>query len=54
MSNLDRKIEEVERKIQDIKARWPLHSPKVPMVQELENLEIELKELKEEKKNQAK
>ncbi len=54
MNNLDQKIEEVERKIKNIKARWPFHTPKVSMVQELENLEIELKELKEEKNNQAK
>lgn len=53
MSNLDRKIEEVENKIEDLKARWPFHTPKVSMVQELEDLEIELKALKEEKKNQS-
>jgi len=50
---LDQKIEEVERKIKDIKARWPFHSPKVSMVQELEDLEIKLKALKEQKKNQS-
>ncbi|MGM0652915.1 MAG: histidine kinase [Bacillota bacterium] len=54
MNNLDQKIEEVESKIKDIKARWPFHSPKVSMVQELEDLEIELKELKEKKKDQSK
>ena len=54
MNNLDQKIEEVERKIKDIKARWPFHTPKVSMVQELEDLELELKELKEQKKNQSK
>ncbi len=53
MSNLDRKIEEVESKIKDIKARWPFHTPKVSMVQELEDLELELKALKEEKKSQS-
>ncbi len=52
MNNLDQKIEEVERKINDIKARWPFHTPKVSMVQELEDLELELKELKEQNKSQ--
>jgi len=52
LNNLDQKIEEVERKINDIKARWPFHTPKVSMVQELEDLELELKELKEQNKSQ--
>ncbi len=45
MSNIDRQIEEVQGKIDDIKKRWPFHSPKVSMVRELEDLELELERL---------
>jgi hypothetical protein len=51
MDNLDQSITEVMGKIEEVKSRWPFHSPKVSMVQELENLELELEELKKAKKD---
>lgn len=50
MENIDDKIIEVKRKIEDVKKRWPFHSPKPGMFQELENLELELKELQKQQK----
>lgn len=44
-------IKKVEKKMEDVKKRWPAHSVKPEMVQELENLEEELEKLKEEHKN---
>ena len=49
MDDIDHKIAEVKRKIEDVKKRWPFHSPKVALFQELENLELELEELKKQK-----
>jgi hypothetical protein len=43
------KVKEVEEKIADLKARWPAHSVKPSMWQELEDLEEELKKAQEEK-----
>ena len=34
-----------EQKIEDVKKRWPPHSVKPALIQELENLESELEEL---------
>lgn len=53
MDDLDQRISEVIGKIEEVKSRWPFHSPKVSMVQELENLELELEELKKAKKTQT-
>lgn len=50
--NVDERIAEVRRKIEDVKKRWPFHSVKAAQVQELENLELELEELLEQKKSQ--
>jgi hypothetical protein len=43
------KVKEIEERIADLKARWPAHSVKPSMWQELEDLEEELKKAKEEK-----
>ena len=50
MQNIDERITEVRRKIEDVKKRWPFHSPKPSMFKELEDLEIELEELQKQKK----
>jgi hypothetical protein len=42
------KVKEIEAKIADLKARWPAHSVKPAMWQELENLEAELEEARKE------
>ncbi len=42
------KVKELEEKLADLKARWPAHSVKPSMWQELEELEEELKKAKEE------
>ena len=38
------RIKEIEGKIEELKARWPAHSPRPSMLMELEELEDELKE----------
>jgi hypothetical protein len=43
------KVKEIEEKIADLKARWPPHSVRPSMWQELEDLEEMLKKAKEEK-----
>lgn len=53
MSNIDEKISEVKKRIAEVKKRWPFHSPKPVMFEELENLEVELEELKRLKKSQS-
>ena len=51
--NID-KIKEIEARIADLKARWPAHSVKPAMWQELEDLEAELEAAqKEETDNKA-
>lgn len=50
MGDIDAKIAEAKRKIDDVKKRWPFHSPKPALFQELEELELELERLKELKK----
>jgi len=47
----DEKVKEIEEKIADLKARWPAHSVRPSMWQELEALEEKLSKAKEEKKN---
>jgi hypothetical protein len=46
MSN--KKIEEIEEKIADLKARWPAHSVPPSMWQQLEELEDELEAARKE------
>jgi ATP phosphoribosyltransferase regulatory subunit HisZ len=43
------KVKEIEEKIADLKARWPAHSVRPSMLQELEDLEEELRKAKKEK-----
>ena len=43
------KVKEIEEKIADLKARWPAHSVRPSMLQELEDLEEELRKANEEK-----
>jgi hypothetical protein len=38
------RVEEVQRKIADLKKRWPAHSAPPGMMQELDELEAELEE----------
>lgn len=52
MDTIDSKIKEVREKIEDVKKRWPAHSPKPAMFRELENLELELEKLLAKKKAQ--
>jgi len=51
--DLDARIAEVKRKIDDVKKRWPFHSPKPALFQELEDLEVELERLKALKKKRV-
>ncbi len=39
---LTEEIKEIERKVEELKGSVPVHSPKVSMMQELENLEEKL------------
>ena len=41
-------IEELEKRIADLKARWPAHSVRSSMVQELEELEERLERARKE------
>ncbi len=49
MASIDERMEELARKIEDVKKRWPFHSVKPAQVQELEDLELELEELQKQK-----
>ncbi len=40
------KVKEIEEKIADLKARWPIHSVPTWMLQQLEELENELEGVK--------
>ena len=42
------RIEELEKQIEDLMRRWPAHSVKPAMVQRLDELEEELKKVREE------
>lgn len=50
MDNIDREIATVKAKLEDIRKRWPLHSPKPAMFREREELELKLEELLNEKR----
>ena len=41
-------IQEIEAQIAELKARWPAHSVQPWMLQQLEDLESELEEIKQE------
>ena len=43
----EEKIREIEANIADLKARWPAHSVRPSMLQELEALEDELEKAKQ-------
>ena len=49
MENLEERIEKVQKQIADVKKRWPFHSVKPALVEELEDLETELAQLLKEK-----
>jgi hypothetical protein len=49
INNNEERIAEVKEKIEDVKKRWPFHSPKPSMFKELEDLELELAELQKNK-----
>jgi hypothetical protein len=53
MQDIDKRISEVKSKIEDVKKRWPYHSPKPSMFKELEDLEIELEDLQKQKKKNS-
>jgi len=53
LPGLDEKINEIKRKIEDIRNRWPAHSAKPAMFRELEELELELEVLEKQKKEQG-
>jgi hypothetical protein len=46
-------IEQIEREIADLKARWPAHSVKPAMWQRLEELEEALEKARHEEKDNA-
>ena len=52
MTVSNNKINELEEKIAELKARWPAHSVPPRMWQELEELEDELKKAKEDENQQ--
>ncbi len=49
MESIDGKIAVLRSKIEDVKKRWPFHSPKPELFQELEDLELELEKLLKQK-----
>ncbi len=49
MESIDEKIAGIRSKIEDVKKRWPFHSPKPELFQELEDLELELEKLLKQK-----
>jgi hypothetical protein len=53
LETIDEQIVRVRKKIEDVKKRWPFHSVKPAMFQELEELEIELEELVKKKNKQS-
>jgi hypothetical protein len=42
------KVKEIEERLADLKARWPAHSVRPSMLRELEDIEEELRQAKEE------
>lgn len=53
VKKIDLEIDAVKKKIEDVRKRWPFHSPKPALFQELENLELELDRLKKMKEKQT-
>ncbi|MBC8505855.1 MAG: histidine kinase [Anaerolineales bacterium] len=51
MSAQSQRIQEIEEKINTLKAQWPAHSVKAWMLQQLEDLEEELARLKTVQRN---
>ncbi len=48
MSTKTDRIKELEKQIEDLKRRWPVHSVPPAMFEQLEELEEELRKAKEE------
>ncbi len=53
MDLTDHKIAGVKKKIDDVKKRWPFHSARPALYEELETLELELEELKKQKRKNS-
>jgi hypothetical protein len=47
-TNRETQIEDVQRQIADLKGRWPAHSVPPAMIQQLDELEEELEQLRDE------
>lgn len=43
--DIDKEIQKIQMKLEDLKKRWPAHSVKAEMVEEKDRLEDELSEL---------
>jgi hypothetical protein len=52
MNDPQKRIRELEEQITELKARWPAHSVQPWMLQQLEELEAELEELKREEQDE--
>lgn len=52
MNANERRIQELERKIEELKKRWPAHSTPPALMRELDELEEELAEALEEAKRE--
>jgi len=50
LESIDDKIAGIRSKIEDVKKRWPFHSAKPELFQELEDLELELEALMRQKR----
>jgi hypothetical protein len=48
---MDDRIKDVEKQIADLKSRWPAHSVPPAMIQQLDELEEELEQLRSEDKH---
>ena len=46
VSGADNEVEQLEKQLADLKARWPAHSPRPAMLEQLEELEDKLEEAK--------
>ncbi len=46
-SQLQEKLAELQRRLTDLKTRWPAHSLKPSMIMELEGLEEEIEDIEE-------
>lgn len=51
MDDPNKRIQELDEQISELKASWPAHSVQPWMLQQLEELEEELESLKKEQKN---